>query len=415
MVFGAFERMVALRYLRSRRKEGFVSVIAGFSFIGIALGVATLIIVMAVMNGFRQDLFSRILGVNGHIDVTGISRSIADYEGKTEEVKNIPGVTSVSPLILGQVMATAKGYNSGALVRGVPGLDLFHKPWISDHIVEGSLSPIIDNKAIAIGYRMAAHFDLHAGDQLTLISPNGNVTAFGTVPRTATFEVGAIFNVGMSDFDGSVIFMPLPMAQLYFKYPESVTNLEIHVDDPDRARFIAENVRDVMGQGHRVLSWERTNEVFFTALQVERNVMFLILTIIIIVAAFNIISGLIMLVKDKGRDIAILRTMGATSGMIMRIFFMTGASVGVIGTLLGLGLGLLVCDNIEAIREFLQRLTGTELFSAEIYYLTQIPAEMDWRETVLVVAMSIGLSFLATLYPSWRAAKTDPVEALRYE
>ncbi len=415
MVFGAFERMVALRYLRSRRKEGFVSVIAGFSFIGIALGVATLIIVMAVMNGFRQDLFSRILGVNGHIDVTSLSRSITDYDAKTDQVKKIPGVTSVSPLILGQVMSTAKGYNSGALVRGVPGLDLFNKPWISDHIVEGSLSPIIDNKAIAIGYRMAAHFGIEAGDELTLISPNGNVTAFGSVPRVATFQVGAIFNVGMSEFDSAVIFMPLPMAQLYFKYPDSVTNLEIHVADPDAARAIAEQVKDVMGQGHRVLSWEQTNEVFFTALQVERNVMFMILTIIIIVAAFNIISGLIMLVKDKGSDIAILRTMGATSGMIMRIFFMTGASVGLIGTMLGLGLGVLVCENIETIRRGVEKLLGTELFSSELYYLTQMPAAMEWNEVISVIVMSLTFSFLATLYPSWRAAKTDPVEALRYE
>ena len=415
MVFGAFERLVALRYLRSRRKEGFVSVIAGFSFIGIALGVATLIIVMAVMNGFRQDLFSRILGVNGHIDVTGLSRSITDYEAKTEQVKKIPGVTSVSPLILGQVMSTAKGYNSGALVRGVPGLDLFNKPWISDHIIGGSLSPVIDNKAIAIGYRMAAHFGIEAGDELTLISPNGNVTAFGSVPRVATFQVGAVFNVGMSEFDSAVIFMPLPMAQLYFKYPDSVTNLEIHVADPDAARRIAEQVKDVMGQGHRVLSWEQTNEVFFTALQVERNVMFMILTIIIIVAAFNIISGLIMLVKDKGSDIAILRTMGATSGMIMRIFFMTGASVGVIGTLLGLGLGVLVCENIESIRRGVEKLLGTQLFSSELYYLTQMPAAMEWNEVVAVIVMSLTFSFLATLYPSWRAAKTDPVEALRYE
>jgi len=415
MIFGAFERMVAARYLRSRRKEGFVSVIAGFSFVGIALGVATLIIVMAVMNGFRQDLFSRILGVNGHIDVASLSRSITDYDAKADQIRKIPGVTSVSPVIIGQVMATARGYHTGALVRGVPGVDLLNKGWISDRIMEGSLSPVVDNKAVAIGYRMASHFGIEAEKDITLISPDGNVTAFGTVPRTASFPVGAVFNVGMSEFDSSVIFMPLPMAQLFFKHPAAVTNLEIHVDNPDSARMIAEQVKDILGQGYRVLSWEQTNEVFFTALQVERNVMFLILTIIIIVAAFNIISGLIMLVKDKGSDIAILRTMGASSGMIMRIFFMTGASVGVIGTFLGFGLGLLVCENIETIRRGVEKLTGTSLFSAEIYYLTQMPAQMEWDETLTVLAMSIGLSFLATLYPSWRAAKTDPVEALRYE
>ncbi|MGE4064652.1 MAG: lipoprotein-releasing ABC transporter permease subunit [Rhodospirillaceae bacterium] len=415
MIFGPFERLVALRYLRSRRKEGFVSVIAGFSVIGIALGVATLIIVMAVMNGFREDIFSRILGVNGHIEVTSLSRSITEYEAKVEAIKKIPGVTSVSPVVIGQVMASANGYHLGALVRGVPGLDLFNTPWISDHIVEGSLSPVIDNKSIAIGYRMAAHFGIEAEKDLTLISPNGNVTAFGTVPRQATYPVGAVFNVGMTEFDGSVIFMPLPMAQLYFRYPDAVTNLEIKVDNPDNARQIAEQVKDTLGQGYRVLSWEQTNEVFFNVLQVERNVMFMILSIIILVAAFNIISGLIMLVKDKGSDIAILRTMGATSGMIMRIFFMTGASVGFTGTLLGFGLGVLVCENIESIRRGVEKLLGTELFNAELYYLTQMPASMRWSETIAVLLMSIGLSFLATLYPSWRAAKTDPVEALRYE
>ena len=415
MIFGSFERMVALRYLRSRRREGFVSVIAGFSLLGIALGVATLIIVMAVMNGFRQDIMSRILGVNGHVDVAGVSYAIEDYDEKVLRLKSIPGVVSASPLIAGQVMVTANGVTGGALVRGIPGIDLFEKDWISDRIVGGSLSPIIDNKQVAIGSGMARRFDLSAGDQLTLISPNGNVTAFGTVPRMRAFTVGAVFDVGMSDIDSSVVFMPLPMAQVYFKYPNSVTNIELHVGNPDEARDIANLVRGELGPGHRILSWEETNAAFFTALQVERNVMFLILTIIIVVAVFNIISGLIMLVKDKGRDIAILRTMGATRGMIMRVFFIAGASVGVTGTLLGFGLGLLVCDNIEPIRQGLMRLTGTELFSPEIYYLTQIPAEMDWNETLAVLLMSLFLSFAATIYPSWRAARTDPVEALRYE
>ncbi len=415
MIFGAFEWMIALRYLRSRRREGFVSVIAGFSFLGIGLGVATLIIVMAVMNGFRQDIMSRILGVNGHVDVAGVTYAIDDYDEKVGRLKAIPGVASVSPLITGQVMATANGITGGALVRGLPGLDLFEKDWISDHIIGGSLSPLIAGDGIAIGSGMARRFDLKAGDQVTLISPKGNVTAFGSVPRMRSFTVGAVFDVGMSDIDSSVVFMPLPMAQIYFKYPNSVTNIELHLENPDDARAVARLVRGELGQGHRVLSWEETNATFFTALQVERNVMFLILTIIILVAVFNIISGLIMLVKDKGRDIAILRTMGATRSMIMRVFLIAGASVGVIGTLMGFGLGLLVCDNIEAIRQGLMRVTGTELFSPEIYYLTQIPAQMDWNETIAVLLMSLFLSFAATLYPSWRAARTDPVEALRYE
>ena len=415
MIFSAFEWMVALRYLRSRRSESFVSVIAGFSLLGIALGVATLIIVMAVMNGFRQDIMSRILGVNGHIDVAGLSYSIEDYDSKVERLKTIPGVVSVSPLVIDQVMATANGMSAGALVRGIPGLDLFEKNWISDHIVGGSLSPLITGEGIAIGSGMARRFDLEAGDQLTLISPDGNITAFGTVPRMRTFNVGAIFNVGMSNIDSSVVFMPLSMAQVYFKYPNSVSNIELEIENPDEAQDIARLVRGELGQGHRVLSWEETNSTFVTALQVERNMMFTILTIIIIVAVFNIISGLIMLVKDKGRDIAILRTIGATRGMIMRVFLIAGASVGVIGTTVGFALGILVCENIESIRRFVSRLTGTELFSPEIYFLTQMPAQMNWDETIAVLLMSLSLSFAATLYPSWRAARTDPVEALRYE
>jgi lipoprotein-releasing system permease protein len=312
-------------------------------------------------------------------------------------------------------MASGQGRSSGVLVRGVRGEDLAQRKWIAENILDGTLDGFTDGEGIAIGSRFAERFDIGVGSDITLLAPKGNVTAFGAVPRVQTFKVAAVFNVGMSDIDANVLFMPLPQAQRYFKYPDSVTNLEIHVADPDLARIIARDVQTISGPDTRVLSWEQTNGPFFNALQVERNVMFLILTLIIIVAAFNIISGLIMLVKDKGRDIAILRTMGATRGMIMRIFFMAGASIGVVGTLLGFGLGLIVCDNIEAIRLFLSRLAGTDLFSPEIYYLTQMPAKMDWNETVSVLVMSLALSFGATWYPSWRAARTDPVEALRYE
>ncbi len=415
MIFGAFERMVAARYLRSRRKEGFVSVIAGFSLVGIALGVATLIIVMAVMNGFRADITERILGVNGHINAYGIRESIVDYDAKVRLVQAVPGVVSVTPAVEGQVLVTSDKNAAGALVRGLRHEDLNKMTWVSDHIVDGSLAPYIEGEGILIGSRMAERFGVKAGDQITLISPKGNITAFGSAPRAHAFPVAAVFNVGMSDADSSIIFMPLALAQLYFKYPQSVTNLEIRVATPDTARGIALQVGKVLGPGIQTYSWEQTNVPFFNALQVERNVMFLILTLIILVAALNMISGLIMLVKDKGRDIAILRTMGATRGMVMRIFFIAGASVGVVGTLAGFGLGLLFCDNIESIRRFIERLSGMELFSAEIYYLTQLPAKMDWQETLSVVVMALVLSFAATLYPSWRAARTDPVEALRYE
>ncbi len=414
-MFGPFERMMAGRYLRARRKEGFVSVIAGFSLLGIGLGVATLIIVMAVMNGYRQDIMSRILGVNGHIDVQGVEFSIADYDLRTDAIKAVPGVVSAMPQISGQVMATTQGVTSGALVRGVRGEDLAERAVIAENIADGSLPAFARGEGVMIGARMAQRFRLGVGDSITLISPRGNVTAFGTAPRLKDYPIAAIFDVGMSDFDSSVIFMPLSLAQVYFKYPNSVTGIEIQVEDPDQARLIAREVRDVAGPGVRVMSWEQTNSTFFNALQVERNVMFLILTLIIVVAAFNIIAGLIMLVKDKGRDIAILRTMGATRGMIMRVFFLAGASVGVTGTILGLILGILFCDNIEYIRRGLERLTGTELFSPEIYFLSTIPAVMDWSEVTSVVIMALVLSFAATLYPSWRAARTDPVEALRYE
>ena len=414
-MFSAFERLMALRYLRARRKEGFVSVIAGFSFVGIALGVATLIVVMAVMNGFRQDIMSRILGVNGHIDVSGTTSSITDFDGLGQALRIVPGVDAVTPMIQGQAMVSGNNRADGVVVRGIRGEDLTSRAWIAENILEGTLENFSEGAGIAIGSRLAERFGVRAGGNLTLISPNGQVTAFGTVPRVQTFRIAAVFNVGMSDFDTSVIFMPLSSAQTYFRYPDSITNFEIHIANPDRARDLAKVITGIAGPGRRVLTWEQTNGPFFNALQVERNVMFLILTLIILVAAFNIVSGLIMLVKDKSRDIAILRTMGAARGSVMRIFFMAGASIGFVGTVLGFGLGLLICDNIESIRQFLSRLAGTDLFSPEVYYLSQLPAKMQWSETGTVVAMSLMLSFLATLYPSWRAAKTDPVEALRYE
>ncbi len=417
MIFGAFERMVAARYLRARRQEGFVSVIAGFSLVGIALGVATLIIVMAVMNGFRADIMDRILGVNGHIAVYSVGESIMDFDAKLAKLREIPGVVSAVPTVEGQVLVTTQsiGNGAGALVRGLRHEDVSATPWIADKIVNGSLEAYVAGEGILIGRRMAERFNVRAGGEIMLISPRGNVTAFGSVPRAHTFLVAGVFDIGMSEIDSGVIFMPLPLAHAYFKYPDAVTSMEIRVDNADNARFITQQVEAVLGPRVRVLSWEQTNGPFFNALQVERNVMFLILTLIILVAALNIISGLIMLVKDKGRDIAILRTMGATRGMIMRIFFIAGASVGVIGTIIGFGIGLAFCENIEAIRQFVERVLRTKLFSPEIYYLTQMPAKMDWHDTLAAVGLALVLSFAATLYPSWRAARTDPVEALRYE
>ena len=415
MMFGPFERMVAARYLRARRKEGFVSVIAGFSLVGIALGVATLIIVMAVMNGFRADITERILGVNGHITAYGVTESILGYEAIAKQLETIPGVQSAIPVVEGQVLVSSDTASAGALVRGLRAEDVAKLPWIAGKIVDGSMDQYTAGEGILIGSRMAEQFRVRVGQEIQLISPKGNVTAFGSAPRAHSFTIAGIFNMGMSEYDSSFIFMPLSLAQTYFKYPGSVTSVEIRVDTPDSARAIARQVADVVGPKLKVLSWQDTNVPLFNALEVERNVMFLILTLIILVAAMNIISGLIMLVKDKGRDIAILRTMGATRGMVMRIFLISGASVGVIGTAVGFTLGVVFCAYIENIRRFLEHLTGTQLFSPEIYFLTQMPAKMDWHETLAVLVMALGLSLAATIYPSWRAARTDPVEALRYE
>ncbi|MCW8834840.1 MAG: lipoprotein-releasing ABC transporter permease subunit [Rhodospirillales bacterium] len=407
--------MVALRYLRARRQEGFISVIAWFSLLGIALGVATLIIVMSVMNGFRQELLTRILGLNGHVNVYASADGMKDYDSVASRIVDIDGLVTLSPIVEGQVMATGRNGARGALVRGIRPADLSNRNIVVQNIRFGTLEAFEGEDAVVVGERLAAALGLNVGDSITLISPKGNVTAFGTVPRMKAYRIVATFNVGMFEYDSSFIFMPLEAAQVYFKSPDRINFLEVMTNNPDTAPRLSLDIVQRLGPGFRVLDWQQTNASFFNAIQVERNVMFLILTLIIIVAAFNIVSSLIMLVKDKGRDIAILRTMGATRGMIMRVFLISGASVGVIGTLAGFALGLSFAANIESIRQALQGLTGTELFAAEIYFLSKLPARVDPTEVAAVVGMGIGLSFLATIYPSWRAAKTDPVEALRYE
>jgi lipoprotein-releasing system permease protein len=405
-----------MRYLRARRQEGFISVIAWFSLVGIALGVATLIIVMSVMNGFREELLNRILGINGHLSVYGpVAGRMTDYQPLTDELKKLEGVVSVNPLIEGQVMASSKGVAKGAIVRGITQEDLAERKIVATNIKQGSVSAFEGEDVIIIGTRLAQSMGVGVGGKVTLISPQGNVTAFGSVPRLRSFTVVATFEIGMYEYDSGFVFMPLEASQIYFKLKDAISNLEVFVANPDDAPKVGiELQRALQGQAS-VHDWQRANSSFFNAIQVERNVMFLILTLIILVAAFNIISSLIMLVKDKGRDIAILRTMGATRGMIMRIFLIAGASVGVIGTMAGFGLGLAFASNIEGIRRFIERFTGTDLFAAEIYFLSQLPAVVDPTEVTAIVLMGLGLSFLATIYPSWRAAKIDPAEALRYE
>ncbi len=414
--FSVHERMVAFRYLRARRKEGFISVIATFSFLGIMLGVATLIIVMAVMNGFRSELMSKILGFSGHATVYTTSlEPIKDFDALTKRFEASGGIKRAIPFVEGQVMASSRKTNSGALVRGMREDDLKRLPSINNDNLQGSLDGFDRAQGVAVGYRLAWKHGLTLGDNLTIISPDGPDTIFGTAPRFRDYPIVAVFNIGMSEYDQSVIYMALAEAQEYFAIDEGVSAIELMVDNADLIDTYLTALRRPENQHLQFVSWKRSNETFFKALEVERNVMFLILTLIILVAALNIISGLIMLVKDKAHDIAILRTMGATRASIQRIFFMTGAAIGVTGTLAGIVLGVLVCLNAESIRQFFSWLTGTVIFDPKIYYLSRLPAEMNLTETVSVAVMSLTLSFLATLYPAWRAARLDPVEALRYE
>ena len=415
MIFSPFERMVAFRYLRARRREGFISLIAWFSLLGIALGVATLIIVMSVMNGFRAELMTRVLGINGHISVVGGAQGIDDFDAMVAKIRGIGGVTAVTPTVEGQVMATAGGNASGALVRGMRPEDLAQRGIIADNIRNGALERFGEEDGILVGSRLARRLGVGAGDVLNLVAPQGSISPFGSVPRMRGYRIVGLFEIGMFEYDNSFIFMPMPAAQLFFQLPDAVSNLEVTVTNPDMARPVGRAIQQALGPETRVFDWQQSNATFVNALQVERNVMFLILTLIIVVAAFNIISSLIMLVKDKGRDIAVLRAMGATRGMVMRIFFLSGSSVGVAGTIAGFALGLLFSVNIETIRGVLQSLTGTELFSAEIYFLSQLPAKVDPGEVASVVLMALVLSMLATVYPSWRAARLHPAEALRYE
>jgi lipoprotein-releasing system permease protein len=413
--FAPFEWMLSLRYLRARRKEGFISVIAGFSFLGIMLGVATLIIVMAVMNGFRQELLDKILGLNGHLLIQPLESPLTDWQVVADRVGKVPGVRLAAPIVEGQALASSPFNASGVLVRGVRGGDLAKLSSVASNIEFGTLDGFDDGQGIAIGKRLAEQLSLRVGDSLMLVAPRDAVTPMGTTPRIKAYKIAAIFVIGMSEYDAAFVFMPLPEAQAYFNRTGDVTAIEVYTDNPDRIDTYRKLIADAAQRPIYMIDWRTRNATFFGALQVERNVMFLILTLIVLVAALNIVSGLIMLVKDKGSDVAILRTMGATQGAIMRIFLITGASIGFVGTAFGFLLGMIICLNVESIRQFLSWLTNTNIFPPELYFLSKLPAEMNAGETTAVVVMALGLSLLATLYPSWRAARLDPVEALRYE
>ena len=413
--FAPFEWMLSLRYLRARRKEGFISVIAGFSFLGIMLGVATLIIVMAVMNGFRTELLDKILGLNGHLLVQPLESPLTDFEAVSERIAKVPGIRLAVPIVEGQALASSPFNAAGVLVRGIRGNDLAGLTSIAKNIKQGTLEGFDQGQGVVIGRRLADQLTLRAGDNVTLVAPRGAVTPMGTTPRIKPYKIAAVFEIGMSEYDAAFVFMPIAEAQAYFNRNNDVTAIEVYTTNPDKIATFRQLVSDAAQRPIFMVDWRQRNATFFNALQVERNVMFLILTLIVLVAAFNIASSLIMLVKDKGRDIGILRTMGASQGAIMRVFLITGAAVGVVGDLVGFLLGLLVCRNIELIRQFMSWLTNTELFSPELYFLSRLPAELDIGETTAVVIMALALSLLATLYPAWRAARLDPVEALRYE
>lgn len=415
MFFSKFERFVAKRYLRAKRKEGFISVITGFAFTGIALGVATLIIVMSVMNGFRQELLGRILGLNGHIGIMApVGYPFNNYKNAVKDIAEFEHVKYVIPMIENQLLVSAGKAAEGAMVRGISKEDLLQRPILKKSLENININDFAGNNVI-VGSRLANKMGVVPGDEITLISPNGKVTAFGTVPRMKSYRVIGTFEVGMFEYDSNYIFMPLEAAQRYFGFKDAVTHIDVTLDNENMLKPVRKAIDESIGGGAYIFDWKQTNSAFFNAIDVERNVMFLILTMIILVAAFNIITGLIMLVKDKGRDIAVLRTMGATRGTIMRIFFLDGAFIGVVGTTLGVILGLLFCYNIEEVRQFLESISGRELFSAEIYFLSKLPAKVDILEVGLVAGISLLLSFLATIYPAYRAAKFDPVEALRYE
>ena len=417
--FGRWERTVAWRYLRNKRKNGGVALIAIISFAAVTMAVFALITVMSVMNGFRGELLGRLLGFNGHVYAQGPLINGPDRPGVISRIRAVPGVTQAAPMVEAQAMVIGPSQVTGAIVRGVTPEDLRGMKMISDNIKRGSIEGFGQGEyggdIVLIGDRMARNLGLSVGDAITLISPSGPATAFGTSTREKDYTVGGIFSVGMSQFDESFVYMALPQAQLFFGRDTAVDYIEIKLVDPDKAKAIKPVIEQASGPGAFVQDWMDKNNSYFNALQVERKVMRLILFMIVAIATLNIISALVMLVKNKGRDIAILRTIGAGQGAILRIFVMAGASIGVAGTLAGLTLGVVVCANIAAIQRFVEWMTGTAVFSADIYFLAHIPAKIDWTEVASIVAISTVMSILATLPPAWRASRLDPVEALRYE
>jgi lipoprotein-releasing system permease protein len=426
--FAAFEWMLALRYLRARRKEGFVSVISLFSFLGIMLGVATLIVVLGVFNGFHDELLSRFLGYTGHANIyTPNLDPLMGYDDIKKRVEKVSGVTKVVSLIEQQVMVSSVKASTGAVVRALSEVDLKKLKSINNDALRTAIkvpgqmdvAPSLEGwdkaEGVAIGERMAWRHQVGMGDSITLIAPNGPETVMGNTPRIRDYKVVAIFKMGLSEFDENVLYMPLAEAQDFFSMDQGVTALELDVKDPEGISALVGPIHDAAGKDLMIQTWKDKNREFFSTILMQRNVLFIVMTMIILVAAMNIISGLTMLVKDKSRAIAILRTMGATSAAIQRVFFMTGAAIGVAGTFAGLVLGLVISGNANSIRKGVEVITGVDPFDPKIYYLSELTTRNDVGQITGIVFMTLLLTFLATLYPSWRASKLDPVEALRYE
>jgi lipoprotein-releasing system permease protein len=420
--FAAFEWMIALRYLRAKRRESFISVISIISLIGITLGVATLIIVMSVMNGFREELLSRILGFTGHMKIESAEGGLQDFDAIAKRVRLLPGVTHVAPVIDGQVIVTANGVTRGAQILGMRRADIAALKVLTSSLTSdaaatfrATLANYGDGDSLLVGSGVARRLGLFPGAKVTLTAPRGDVTPFGTTPRVKTYTVAGTFDAGMSEYNNTVIFMPFDEAQLFFNLPGATSRLEINVSDPDSVDGLIGPVQRAAGPMTRISTWHDLNLALFDAVKIEHNVMFLILTLIVIVASLNIIAGLIMLVKDKSGDIAILRTMGASRGAMMRVFLIAGASIGIVGTTLGIAVGALFSAYISSIEAFVSGLAGERLFNPEVYFLTHMPSKVEPFDVAAVAGISLLLSLLATLYPSWRAARLDPVEALRYE
>jgi len=417
--FSAWERILAMRYLRPKRSEAGVALISLIAFAGISIAVAVLIIVMSVMNGFRAELLSRILGFQGHVFVAGGVLDGPALQPAVQRIRAVPGVVQAVPVVQGQVLAMGPNLITGAIVRGVSAADVAQTPIIARNITHGALKGYGQGEdggdVILLGDRLAETLGVKAGDPLTLVSPSGAATAFGGSPVQKTFQVGATFTVGMSQYDQAYIYMPLQQAQLFLGREGSVDEIEVKLKNPDQAERMKAVIARAAGPTALVTDWTQRDTSFWGALKVERNVMALILSLLIVIAALNIISGLIMLVKNKGRDIAILRTMGAGQGAVLRIFFMAGATIGVLGTLTGVVVGTLFSLYIDQIQAFVEWATGQAVFSSDVYFLSRLPAKVDWSEVSAIIVFSLIMSCVWTLPPAWWASRLDPVEALRYE